>query len=366
VTDLDERAAAIRQSCDRSLLGHPLRTAKAWLTELAACAGEHEIDRYGEGDLIESLEARVADLLGMEAAVFVPSGTMAQQAALRTWADETGVDTVALHPLSHLEQHELRALWELHGLRPLHLTQEPRQPTVVDLAGLAEPLGAVLVELPLRDAGFLLPTWDELAAFCAAARDRDAAVHFDGARLWESVPHLGHSLGGIAALADSVYVSFYKVLDGISGAALAGSRSFVDSARRWQHRHGGKLVAQFPAVVAAGRGLTEILPRVPSYVEHARELATALDALHRVRVFPSPPHVNSFRLYFEADADALRDAALAHAEEYRVWTWRWFAPADVPGWCWTELTVGEATMEFKPEEVAALVVELLDRADAPR
>lgn len=332
------------------------------LTELAAYAGDREPDRYAEGELIESLEQRVAGLLGTEAAAFMPSGTMAQQAALRVWADETGVETVALHPLTHLEQNELRAVWELHHLRPLFLTDEPRPPLADDLADLAEPVGTVVAELPLRLASHTLPSWDELTAFCAAARERDASVHIDGARLWESAPHLGHSLPEIAGLADSVYVSFYKSLGAISGAALGGRQSFVDAARRWRHRHGGTLVTQFPALLSAHRALDEVLPRVPAYVEHARELATALGRLNHVRIFPDPPHTNAFRVYFEADHAALTEAALAHAEEYQVWTWSKFWPAEVPGWSLAELNVGEATMGWRADEVAALVVELLDRA----
>jgi threonine aldolase len=362
VTTEDDRRTAIRGNCDRFLLHHPPRTTGEWLAELAEYAGEREPDRYGGGELVESLEARVAQLLGTESAAFMPSGTMAQQAGLRVWADETGLDTVALHPKAHLELNELRALWELHHLRPHFLTDENRQPTAADLAGLPEPIGTVVVELPLRFAGHALPSWDELTEFCGAVRERDATVHFDGARLWESAPHLGHGLPEIAALADSVYVSFYKVLGGISGAALAGPRSFVDAARRWQHRHGGTLVTQFPAVVAAHRGLDEVLPRIPSYVEHARDVAAALTGLQHVRVFPHPPHTNAFRIFFEADHEALATAALAHAEEYQVWTWTRFWPAEVPGWSIAELVVGEATMGWRPDQVAALIVELLDRA----
>ncbi len=358
----DERGRAVRQGCDRFLLGHPPRATGEWLAELAEYAGDREPDRYAEGALIESLETRLADLLGTDAAVFMPSGTMAQQAALRVWAEETGLDTVALHPLSHLERHELRALWELHHLRPLYLTHENRQPTVADLAGLAEPVGTAVVELPLRDAGYALPSWEELTGFTDAVRERSAVVHFDGARLWESAAGYGRTPEELAALADSVYVSFYKVLNGVSGAALGGSEALVDGARRWQHRHGGRLVTQFPAVLAAHQGLDDILPRVPSYVEHARAVAAALNSLDHVRVSPDPPGTNGFRVYFEADADALRAAALDHAEEYQVWTWSWFQPADVPGWSWTELVVGEATMGWRADEVAALALELLDRA----
>lgn len=355
----------IRRGCDRFLLHHPPQTLRDALSELSAYAGDREPDRYGEGELIDSLETRVAGLLGTESAAFMPSGTMAQQAALRVWADETGLDTVALHPQTHLEQNELRALWELHHLRPLMLTDEARQPDVSDLAAVPEPIGTLVVELPLRLASHTLPTWDELTALCAAARERDATVHFDGARLWESAPHLGHGLADIAGLADSVYVSFYKALGGISGAALAGPGPFIDAARRWRQRHGGTLVTHYPALLSAHRALDVVLPRIPVYVEHARDLATALAALNHVRINPEPPHTNAFRIYLEAGRDALGEAALAHAEEYKVWTWGKFWPAEVPGWSVVELTVGEATMEWTPEQVATLVVELLDRARRP-
>jgi len=362
VTSGEARAETIRRGCDRFLAHHPPRTPREILADLSEYAGEREPDRYGQGELIESLEERVAALLGTESAAYFASGTMAQQAALRVWADETGMDTVVLHPLTHIEQDELRAVWELHHLRPLMLTDENRQPSVEDLAAIPEPVGTLVVELPLRIPGHILPTWEELTALCAAARDRDVTVHFDGARLWESAPHLGHGLADVAALADSVYVSFYKSLGGISGAALAGPSGFIDAARRWRHRHGGTIVRQYPAVLSAHQALDVTLPRIPAYVEHARDVAAALDTLHQVRIFPDPPHTNAFRIYLEAGHEALTEAALAHADEYKVWTWGKFWPADVPGWSLAELTVGEATMGWQPDQVAALVVELLDRA----
>ena len=61
----------------------------------------------------------------------------------------------------------------------------------------------------------MLPSWEELTEVVEAARERDAVVHFDGARLWESTAHFGRPLAEIAALADSVYVSFYKSLGGL-------------------------------------------------------------------------------------------------------------------------------------------------------
>lgn len=77
----------------------------------------------------------------------------------------------------------------------------------------------------------MLPTWEELTEVVDAAREREAVVHFDGARLWECTVHFGRPLEEIAALADSVYVSFYKSLDGFGGAALAGPATLVEEAR---------------------------------------------------------------------------------------------------------------------------------------
>ena len=77
-----------------------------------------------------------------------------------------------------------------------------------DSLGVMEGVG--LPVAPLRDAGFLLPRWDDLVAFSQACRDRGVPLHLDGARIWESAPALQHSPAQIAALADSVYVSFYK------------------------------------------------------------------------------------------------------------------------------------------------------------
>ena len=107
------------------------------------------------------------------------------------------------------------------------------------------------IELPLREAGYLLPPWDELVGLVEAAQARGIPVHLDGARLWESQPFYDRPLAEIAALGDTVYVSFYKGLGGIAGAALVGPADVIAEARHWQHRHGGTLVSVYPP---RGRG----------------------------------------------------------------------------------------------------------------
>lgn len=233
------------QAAERVLIRPPMNLSlRERLAALTSGAGavtdlDRPADIYGDG-VVAELEERIAGLLGMEAAAFFPTGTMAQQVALRCWAGRTGDATVALHPLAHPEVHERGALGAVSGLRTVHPAHGPRLPTAQEIRDFDEPFGTLMLELPLRDAGFVLPTWEELEAVVAAARERDAVVHIDGARLWECAPHFGRELPEIAALADSVYVSFYKTLGGISGAALAGPASLIEEARTWRHRYGGR------------------------------------------------------------------------------------------------------------------------------
>ncbi|MFE6742187.1 threonine aldolase family protein [Streptomyces tubercidicus] len=327
------------------------------------------VDIYGNDDgVIGELERRTAAALGTEAAAFFPTGTMAQQVALRCWAGRTGNTTVAGHPLSHMEGHERDAWAVVSGLRMVHPTNAPRPPTAAEIYDLAEPFGTLALELPLRDAGFVLPTWDELTATVAAARDREAVVHFDGARLWECGPHFGRPLPEIAALADSVYVSFYKSLGGISGAALAGTEDFVDEARAWRHRYGGRLFQQWPAALAALAGLDRELPRLPEYVAQAKVVARALGehlseaGVPWFRIHPAVPHTHQFHLWLPHAPELLNEAAVRQAEEIgTVLFGRWDepGPAGPPGVALTEITVGANALDWTDGDIRSATAEFV-------
>ena len=357
-----DRRAQARRGCSRWLVGHGDITPSAWLAELVDAVTEPDLDRYGSGGEVAALEREVAQLLGTEAAVFMPSGVMAQQAALRSWAERSSTDAVAVHGLSHFVLHERDALSQIHHLRVQHLTDEPRPATVADLDDLAGPLAVVSLELPLRDAGYLLPPWEELVAFTSRARERGVPVHLDGARLWESQPFYDRPHAEIAALFDSVYVSFYKGLGGVAGAALAGSHDLVAQARRWQARHGGTLFSMLPYAVGARDGLRRRLPKMASYGARAQELAAGLDALDGVRVHPNPPHTNAFRVFVDLPVEDLDEATLRMMETDQVALAHWWRPAEVPGWAMTELNVGDATLAWDREDQMAAMRDLLSAA----
>ncbi|MFF4504972.1 threonine aldolase family protein [Streptomyces sp. NPDC001401] len=327
---------------------------------------DEPVDIYGNG-IVEFLEEKTARLLGKEAAAFFPTGTMAQQVALRCWAGRTGNPAVALHALAHPEVHERNAFSQVSGLRPVRITSEPRLPSADEVRDFDEPFGALMLELPLRDAGFVLPSWEELTEVVEAAHERDAVVHFDGARLLESTVHFGRPLDEIASLADSVYVSFYKSLDGYGGAAIAGPKTLIDEAKAWRHRYGGQICQQFPTALSALAGLERELPRLPEYVRHARVVAEALRegfaaaGVPWMRVHPEVPHTNEFQVWLPYDADVLSEAAIRHGEETKTLLFALPWDASGPGLAFTEVYVRAAGLEWTADDVKAAVTEFVSR-----
>jgi len=350
----------LRGHCTRFLSGHgPVRPHETLLRLAEEVGADDEPDRYGAGGPVAELEREVADLLGKPAALFLPSGTMAQPIALRVWCDRAREPTVAFHPTCHLELHEFRAYSRLHGLNARLVGDARSLLTLADLEAVPEPLGALVLELPQREIGGRLPEWDDLVAQTAWARERGVAVHLDGARLWECGPYYDRPYAEIAALFDSVYVSFYKGLAGLAGCCLAGPEHLIESARVWRHRQGGTLFALWPYAVAARAGLRDYLPRMPLYVERAGELAGVLAEVPGVEVVPSLPPTPMMHLHLMTTAEQFRDRARGLAERSGVWTWPRAASTDRPTSVRVELSVGESTLGFAPAEVAEVVADLL-------
>lgn len=359
---LEERASAFRHSL-RFLNGHGPRAVQAELLALAqGVDAEVLADSYGSGAVIEELEAQVAALLGKAAAVFMPSGTMAQQIALRLHAERARCHTVAFHPTCHLELHEQAGYRRLHGLEACLVGQRHLPLTRGALDGVSEPVAALLLELPQRELGGILPSWSELGEQVAWARERGVALHLDGARLWESAPFYGRPYAEIASLFDSVYVSFYKSLGAIAGAALAGSQELIAEARLWQRRHGGNLVSMYPFVLSARAGLTERLERMTAYCERAKMVASTLGAIPGARVTPDPPHTNLMHVYLPVDAERLLDESAALARATGVALFTRTRSVDVPGYCAVEISIGDAASAITDAELESLATELVDRA----
>ena len=359
-----ENLDSFRWTCARALDGHGNRSAAELLAAIPADAG---VDRYGAGGAVAALEEEMRTVLGKPAALFMPSGTMAQQIALRIHADRRGVRTVAFHPTAHLELHEDKAYQRLHGLVGLKIGDPRGLITIEDLRGVGEPLAALLLELPQREIGGRLPPWSDLEEQVAFVRAQGAALHLDGARLWECTPHYDRSPAAIAALFDTVYVSLYKGLGGLAGCCLAGEEEVIAEARAWRRRHGGTLFGLWPGAASGLAALRQRLPLMPRYCEHARAIAEALRRVPNLEVVPDPPPTPMMHLHLRVEAGAFLAAARRLAEERSLFTWARSSAGATPSIRVVELTVGDATLSFAPEEVAEILERLLSPAtNAPR
>src|SRR5258706_8053326 len=315
-----DEAQHIYKTCTRFLTHHYPRTPQQILRDLAETTDpDMDADRYGQGEVINRFEAEVATLLGKEAAVFMPSGTMCQQIALRIWSHRRGTPNIVFHPTSHLENHEQKAYERLHALHGILAGSPDRLLTLQDLNAVVEPVGALLLELPQREIGGQLPTWEALNEIIDWSRGRGIPAHMDGARLWESRPFYNREYSEIAALFDSVYVSFYKILGGIAGSILAGPADVIAESRTWQHRHGGNLIHLYPFVLSAQKRLRERLGRMEAYHAKAKEIATLLTPFAQIGIVPNPPHTNMMHLVIQAERDTLEAAALDVAQQTGTW-----------------------------------------------
>ena len=362
-----EQRRELRKQCDLIVPGFAPATPAEEFRRMADWCEAHAIehDHYGEGPLVAAFEQKIAALLGKPAATFMPSGIMAQLAAVRLWTEAAGVDRFGMHPTAHLAHHEEEAYAALLHCHGVPLGDRLRPMLASDLEASRQRLACVVVELPIREAGGQLPSWDELEALKAAAHQRGVHLHMDGARLWESAAHYRKSYAQIAEGFDSVYVSVYKGIGAVSGALLAGSDDFVANARLWRRRMGGTLYHLSPMVVSAAMRFDERIASMPALYERTLDFAAGLNSLGLeaqagLRLNPAVPHTNMLHLHFDAPADAVLRARDELAATQRCWLVDGVQPSEVPGWSVSELYVGDRLLQADNAHVLPLFAQLCE------
>jgi threonine aldolase len=343
--------AELKRGCDTFVHGHLPRPAHAVLRELAdfAEAGGHEPDVYGSGSTIQAFEQRVAERLGKPAAVFMPSGTMAQSIALRIWAERSGRRSFGLHATSHLDRDEQRGYAHLHGLHATLLGVDAHPFGPADFDRCHERLAAVVVELPARRLGGRLTPMADLHAMAERCQARGARLHLDGARLWEAAAGYGLPHAEICAPFDSVYVSVYKGVGAMAGALLAGPTDLIAEARIWQRRHGGNLPTLHPFVLGAELALDRQIERMPAFLARARSMVATASGLPGLRFVPGVPEVNMVHVHFDASPEVALAARDAVAAAHRVWLFGGVWPTQLG--CATELAMYDGALSADPERL---------------
>jgi threonine aldolase len=276
-------------------------------------------DQYGEDPTTNRLQERIAALLGKEAALWLPTGTMANQVALRVLTRPG--DDVIVSRESHTVWHETGAsaanagvqLTEI-GTRGVFTAEEFLAARKPRGHAMYPPTTLVEIENTHNRAGGVIFPQIEAERVCAAAREHGIATYLDGARLWNVAVASGRPVAELAAPFDLVAVALSKGLGAPGGSLLAGSRELVERAVRYRRMSGGAM-RQTGIYAAAGlHALEEYASQLAEDHANARRIAERLAASPRIRI--DLPSVQTNIIVFglsEHAPDAPTVVALARA-----------------------------------------------------
>lgn len=266
--------------------------------EMRQAMAEAEVgdDVFGEDPTVNALQDEVAALLGFEAALWVPSGTMGNAVALRVLG-QAGQE-VLVDERSHVVRYELGGLAVLSGLMPRTLRTpdgllraEHVRAALSPHAYYKSDVGLVVLETTHNLAGGVVQEVAAMRAVIDAAHAAGLGVHVDGARLWNAAVALEVEPREIVAGADTVMVALSKGLCAPAGSLVVSSRDNVERARRVRKQLGGGM-RQVGILAAAGLvAVRSMRARLADDHAHARLLAGALSACRGVRVAPARTNI---------------------------------------------------------------------------
>ena len=291
----------------------------------AAMAAAEVGDDERDGDpTMRRLEDRVAALLGKEAALFFPSGVMANQAAV--WIHAPRGTEVLADVDAHIVHSEIAATAALSGAQMLPVVPTDLVMSADDLRATLRPVSRyypaaslVCVENTHNGAGGVITCMNELRAIRAVADERGLPVHMDGARLWNASVATGVSLAEFASCADTVMVAFSKGLGAPIGAALAGTARQMEIAWTARKLFGGAMRQSGVLAAAVLYALDHHMDRLVDDHANAKTIARIVDGAGGARVVD--PDTNIVMVDMPTGRDSAPIVAAAKAEN--VWISHW-------------------------------------------
>ena len=267
---------------------------------LARLAGGRAIaaDDYGLGGEVAEFEAWFAKLLGKERALFMPTGTLANHIALRVLA--RGRSRIIVQEVSHVYNDTGDGCQVLSNLNLVPLapgkatfTREDVEAVLARTASgrVAAQVGAISIESPVRRLRGELFDFGEMKRIAAFARERDMALHLDGARLFLASGFTGVPPAEYASLFDTVYISLWKYFNALNGAVLAGPARVLDGLYHMRRMFGGAIWQAWPFAAVARHFADGFLGRYAGAVRVSEEFASALREPFRAERIPGGSHI---------------------------------------------------------------------------
>jgi len=275
-------------------------------------------DEYSLGGEVAELEAHFAQVLGKERAVFLPSGTLANQLAVRKLS--RGKPRVIVQEQSHLYNDSGDCAERLSALNLVPLATGRATFTRLDVerelartasGRVATGVGVISIESPVRRLHGAMFDLGEMRAISALARERGIGLHLDGARLIVASAYTGVPPADYAALFDTVYVSLWKSFSSGSGAILAGPRATLEDLFQDRRMFGGALHAAWPFAAVARHHAPGVIERLRAGIAVSDEWTRRLEGSGALTIEKVPAGTSRIRLSVEGISASSYRARLA-------------------------------------------------------
>ena len=267
-------------------------------------AKQIEPDRYGVGGVVAELEKKFAEITGKEKAIFMPSGTMANQFAI---AILSGQHTkVIVQETSHVFRDEADAAQRVFGKRLIPLAKEATYFTATELQQAVEyhkgseafksDVGCVSIENPVRRSdGRMLPIVEikKISAYC---NSNNIKLHLDGARIYMAAAWSGLSVKEYASYFDTIYISLYKYLGAAGGAILCGSTELIDKMEQLIKIHGGSMYRNWTNAAMALHRLDGMESRLQNAKENSVKIFAAVNQMPGIKITALDGGTNIYNL----------------------------------------------------------------------
>jgi threonine aldolase len=271
-----------------------------------------ERDFYGEGGAISALTKKFASITGKEAAIFMPSGTLANQLAIFVLSGENS--KVFVQETSHVFRDEADAAQSIFNKRLIPLAKgEPgftadELKQAVDYSNNEEVfksgIGAISIENPVRRCDERHVPIEEIRKISAYCRQQGFKLHLDGARLYMASAWSGTSIADYASQFDTVYISLYKYFGAAAGAVLCGDKAVIDKMQHLIKIHGGTMFQNWANAAMALHTLDGFENRLKQAIQQSAALFTLLNQLPGVKVAALKNGTNIYDMSIDTSINA--------------------------------------------------------------
>jgi len=273
-----------------------------------------ERDFYGEGGTLDKLLKKFIAITGKEAAIYMPSGTMANQLAIHVLSGENS--KVFVQETSHVYRDEADAAQTLYAKRLIPLGKEETGFTLEELQQsiayhdqgevFKAGIGAVAIEIPNRRTDGAMVPIEEVKKISEFCRSKGYKLHLDGARIFMASAWSGNSIAAYASHFDTIYISLYKYLGAAGGAVLCGDKSVIEKMTHLVKIHGGTMFSSWANAAMVLHHIDGFDEKLKKAITQSTALFEMINKIPGLKVSPVKNGTNIFKLDMDAKIDSAK------------------------------------------------------------